>query len=753
MAELVDVATHKETDSQVMPEPPVRTAIAVIMTYFPRIEETYILREINELEAHGQPVVVVPIVREDPLIVHEEAKPWVKRALFTPFISRAIVISNLRSLIRDPRRYLRLIRTLVASSIWRPSTLIRSLSIVPKAVHLASLLTAKGVKHVHAHFATHATTMAYAIASVSDITFSFTVHGPDVFVHRLLLREKLRQARFVRCISTFNKAFLAGLYPQETEGKLEVVRTGVNPEVYEEASRLPRAARRHAQLLSISPLARRTGFGFLIDACAQLIKEGIEVDCAIVGDGPLRREAEQWIARHGLTDRVRLLGNLPQHEVARLLGQTDIFVLPSIIAPDGQMDGIPVSLMEAMAAGKPVVASALSGIPELVRDEVSGLLVDAAYPQRIASAIRRLIEEPALRERLGTSAREVVRERFDVRKTSQSLIRLLDRTGEINRPSPTTTERILNLNWARMNAGAIGVRRVHERGDSYLAEVTIHDGVTTRDVIVRQHCARTDRDPWESARTEFEILTTLRQSLGERDFDELTATAAACTVPKLLMFDEPNAAIVVERVDGTSVAGIMSDGVGRSNGRLGPALRKAGTWLRVMQERTAGDDDGRHILTAIVMLALRDVDLAAAGDRMLNQRRDAIFSRLRELEGRLATRQLPVTGHHGNYGPSNIFIGSRRIDVVDFGDYREGLPLEDVAEMLIHLELRAPAGSSRNTAMRRAFLDGYGMSEADLDDSAMRLFTMTRALQMLARDAVGDRDRRRIRTILMRCLR
>ena len=130
MAELVDVETQTPKAPEVMPEPPVRTAIAMIMTYFPRIEETYILREINELERHGQPVVVVPIVREDPLVVHEEAKPWVRRALFTPFISRAIVISNLRSLIEAPRRYLDLIRTLVASSIWRPSTLIRSLSIV-----------------------------------------------------------------------------------------------------------------------------------------------------------------------------------------------------------------------------------------------------------------------------------------------------------------------------------------------------------------------------------------------------------------------------------------------------------------------------------------------------------------------------------------------------------------------------------------------------------------------------------------------
>lgn len=751
MAGAVEVGIQTQNAAETATDPQVRTAIAVVMTYFPRLEETYILREINELERHGQPVVVVPIVRESPAIVHDEARPWLQRALFTPFLSRAIVASNFRSFFSQPGRYLRLLGTLIAGTIWRPSTLVRTLSVVPKAVYLAEVLEEKGVHHVHSHFATHASTLAYAIASVSNISFSFTVHGPDVFVHRLLLRKKLEKARFIRAVSTFNKAFLSGLYPRETEGKIEVLRTGVNPEIYEEASRRSsRTPHVRPQLLSISPLTARTGFGFLIDACARLIKDGVDLDCRIVGDGPLRRTAEQWIAQHGLTERVRILGKLPQHEVARLMGETDIFVLPSVIAHDGQMDGIPVSLMEAMAAGKPVVASSLSGIPELVRHDMNGLLVDAAHPQRIADAIRRLIDDPALRERLGNAAKTVVRERFDVRRTAQSLIRKFDRSGEINQPSRSTAERILNLNWARMNATALGVRRVHERGDSYLAEVTINDGVTTRDVIVRQHCDTSESDPRERARTEFEVLTTLRQSLRDRDFGDLTATAAACSVPKLVMFDEPNAAIVFERADGTSVAGIMNDGLTRANGRLGPALRKAGTWLRVMQERTATEGDGRHILTAVVLLALRDVDLVAAADRTLRRRRGAILERLQQLEAILSNRPLNVTGHHGHYAPENIFIGSRTIDVVDFGGYRDGLPLEDVAEMLIHLELRAGIRSEPYSAMRRAFFDGYG-TEAALDEESLQLFTLTRALQMLARDGVTEGNARTLRRIVARC--
>ncbi|HEX6099075.1 MAG TPA: glycosyltransferase [Thermoanaerobaculia bacterium] len=706
--------------------PRLRTAIAVLVTHFPRIDETFILREINELERKGQPVVVVPLVRLFPRVVHEEAKPWMQRALFTPLLDTAIFGSNLRTLLRDPLRYLRIFFTILVRTLWRPSTLLRSVAVFPKAVHLARVLPAMGVRHVHAHFATHATTVAWVISSFSDITYSFTVHGPDVFVHRLLLREKIAGAKFVRCISIFNKAFLTGLYPDVSRGKLEVVRTGVNPEVYEEASRLARRKTDRVQILSLAALSQHRGFPMLIDACARLIKAGHDIECRIVGEGRLRRVTEQWIARHGLSDRVRLLGSLPQHEVARLMGEADIFVFPSIIAVDGQMDGIPVSLMEAMAAGKPVVGSAISGIPELVRHEINGLLVDAAYPQRMETAIRRLIEDPALRARLGDAGRQTVRQQFDVRRTTAALVALLDRTAEANQASPTTSERIRQLNWRRLDAVAVGVRRVHERPDSYVAEVTITDGIAKQEVIVRQHCGDTIEESQARARHEFEVLTALRDSMQD-------------SVPHLLMFDEPHAAIVVKRADGKSLAGILREG----HGRVAPALRRVGAWLRTLQEQTRVDDDWRNIVTGVVFLGLQDLDLAAAADRSLQRRRTALGDRLRELETSVASNYRPIVGHHGNFIPENIFIGSRRVDIVDFSGYREGLPLEDVAEILLQLELR---GAGRES---RAFLEGYGSTVAP---EGLQLFTLTRALRLLAHGGVGRRERRKLHEIILRSL-
>ena len=728
MAEILEVQgepTNAAPDATAS-GPHVRTAIAVLMTYFPRIDETFILREVNELERKGQPVVVVPLVHVSARVVHEEAKPWMRRALFTPLLDAKIVRSNLRTFLAEPLRYLRILFTIIARTIWRPSTLLRSVALFPKAIHLARVLTAMGIRHVHAHFASHATTAAWVISSISDITYSFTVHGPDVFVHRLLLREKIAGARFVRCVSIFNKAFLTGLYPEVTRGKLEVIRTGVNPDIYEEASRSARRKPGPLQILSLAALAPHRGFPVLIDACARLINAGVDIECRIVGEGRLRRVTEQWIARHGLSDRVRLLGALPQHEVARLMGEADLFVLPSIIAVDGQMDGIPLSLTEAMAAGKPVIASAISGIPELVKHEHNGLLADAAYPQRIEAAIRRLMEDPELRVRLGEEGRRTVRERFDVRRTTASLIALLDRTSEVNQPGLTTAERIRALNWRRLNAVAVGVRRVHERADSYVAEVTITDGISSQEVIVRQHCGDSLEESRARARNEFEVLTALREAMHD-------------SVPHLLMFDEPNAALVVERADGKSLAGILREGPGR----MAPALRKAGAWLRTLQEQTRVDDDWRHIVTGIVVVALQDLDLAAAADRLLRHRRTFVADRLRELEGSVAGSYRPIVGHHGNFIPENIFIGSRRIDVVDFGSYREGLPLEDVAEMLLQLELRGVPRAAR------WFLEGYGST---VNPDGLRLFTVAGALRLLAREGVRPRERRKLREILQRSL-
>jgi hypothetical protein len=160
-----------------------RPPLAVLVSRFPLVTETFILREIIEIERQGQPVVLVPMIRETPVVVHEAAKPWVERALYTPWMFRV------------PLRTLPLLLRLVAGTLRRPGTLLRTLALFPKSVWLARELERRGVRHIHAHFATHPTTMALIIAALTKIPFSFTVHAHDIQLDRSLLRWKIRGRR------------------------------------------------------------------------------------------------------------------------------------------------------------------------------------------------------------------------------------------------------------------------------------------------------------------------------------------------------------------------------------------------------------------------------------------------------------------------------------------------------------------------------------------------------------------------------
>ena len=376
--------------------------LAVLVSRFPLVTETFILREISEMERQGQPVRLVPIIRENPHVVHEAAKPWVRRALYTPWTFRI------------PLRTVGLLLRLIAGTIGKPATLLRTIALFPKSVWLAGQLEREGVTHLHAHFATHPATMALIISTLTKIPFSFTVHAHDIQLDRSLLRWKIREARFVRSISEYNRRFLEELYV-EARGKIEVIHVGV---------RLPPTPRapRPATVLCVAAHKPYKGLPVLIEACRMLRAEGVDFRCDVVGDGPMRAQLEE------MNDgAVNLLGAREEQEVARMMEEASLFVLPSIIAPDGQMDGIPVALMEALAYGRPAVTTRVSGIPELVRDGVNGLLVEPGDPRALAQAMRALLEDPQRAAEMGARGRELVREEFELSRCTAQLVARLSR--------------------------------------------------------------------------------------------------------------------------------------------------------------------------------------------------------------------------------------------------------------------------------------------------------------------------------------
>jgi glycosyltransferase involved in cell wall biosynthesis len=402
---------------------PQQPPVAVLMSRFPSVTETFILREMIEMERQGIPVRVVSMIKETPPVLHDAVKPWIPRALFTPFLSPSVIAANVRMLARRPLRYLSLLARLIAGTIAKPFVLLKTLAIFPKSVAIAEQLERENVRHVHAHYASFPATMALIIATLGrGITFSITVHAHDIQVDRSLLRWKLREARFVRSISDYNKRFLEDLYPAEARGKIHVIHVGIEPEQYASAAK---PADGVPKLLCVAAHKPYKGLPHLIEACRILRDSGVAFHCDIVGHGPMHDELAALIRERGVEDVIVLAGPRPQEEVTRMMADAALFVLPSIVAPDGQMEGIPVALMEALASGRAVVSTTLSGIPELVEHGVSGLLVAPAEAAAFAEAVRTLLADRERAGAMGLRGREKVRSEFVLGDCVRQLVGLL----------------------------------------------------------------------------------------------------------------------------------------------------------------------------------------------------------------------------------------------------------------------------------------------------------------------------------------
>ncbi|MBV8518232.1 MAG: glycosyltransferase family 4 protein [Acidobacteria bacterium] len=403
---------------------PQRRPIAVVLSRFPTVTETFILREFVEMEAQGQPVRLVPMIKESPPVLHDAAKPWTARALYTKFLSPSILAANLAALARHPLRYFGLLARLILGTIDRPVVLAATLALFPKSIYLARELEREGIRHLHVHWASHPATLALIVSKFSNITYSITVHAHDIQVFRNLLDWKIDEARFVRTCTEFNRKLLEKLYPHETRGKMIVIHYGVEPDLYvDNTLRMPNKV---PTVLCVASHRPYKGLPYLIEACRMLRDEGVQFVCNLVGTGPMRVELEQMIRDRNLGDVVQLLGARPEAEVARLTKESDLFVLPSIIQKDGMMEGMPNALIEAMAGGRPVISTTIAGIPELIEEGKTGFLVPPESARALADAMRKLIEDPERARQMGERGRERIRREFDIHDIVAQLVARLD---------------------------------------------------------------------------------------------------------------------------------------------------------------------------------------------------------------------------------------------------------------------------------------------------------------------------------------
>jgi colanic acid/amylovoran biosynthesis glycosyltransferase len=380
-----------------------RQRVAYLVLQFPRLSETFVAREIAGLQARGWDVAIYPLWRNRSRQVHQLVKPLLPQVQWPRPLLGALVSTNLRVFRRRPLTYLRVLAFVAGEMRSGLKRGLKALAAFPLMVWIAEDMRRRGFRHVHAHFASYPALAALVARRLCGVSYSFTGHAYDLYVKPSRLPEKVAEAAFVVAISAYNQRILRQAGPTP----VHVVHCGVPvPE------RLPPYAPRRGHLLCVARLEEKKGHAYLIEACRILMERGVDVTCTCIGAGPLERALGEQIARSGLSERVVLAGPRTQEDVQRALSTAALFVLPSVVTASGNAEGIPVALMEAMAAGVPVVSTMTTGVPELIDDGLSGTLVPPRDAGALADAIARLLEDRERCERFRVAAFQRVATEF-----------------------------------------------------------------------------------------------------------------------------------------------------------------------------------------------------------------------------------------------------------------------------------------------------------------------------------------------------
>lgn len=383
--------------------------------------EAFIIPEILELLRQGHEVLAVPMYPRGN-VIHDDAKPLMDRVVAHPLLSPDVLKSAALELARNPVSAVSALASLFRGRNLK--ILLKNLAVYPKGLWLADLARSWGADHIHVHWVATTATMALVAGEVLGTPWSVTAHRWDIAENNLL-GLKADRAAFIRFISWSSLRMAESLGVKVQNESTYVLNMGV-PAALSEA----RADEHRQYDITLSPivvcpanLIAVKGHRYLLGAASILAERGVRVEMWFAGDGVLREELEQEVETQGLSKRVRFLGQLPHPELMRLYreeGARIIVVLPSVDLGNGEHEGIPVSLIEAMSHNIPVISTTTGGIPELLGGG-AGLLVLPGDPYALADGIQRLIEDPEWRRRLVRVGQERVEKEFAVGKVAARL--------------------------------------------------------------------------------------------------------------------------------------------------------------------------------------------------------------------------------------------------------------------------------------------------------------------------------------------
>ncbi|HEU5249031.1 MAG TPA: glycosyltransferase family 4 protein [Thermoanaerobaculia bacterium] len=400
--------------------------VGYVVKRFPRYSETFIVNEILAHEAAGVRIEIFSLRPPNDTHFQDSLSRVRAPVSYVPFSSvKAVEFWQAVEAAAE-----------VCPAVW--SELHRAVGDDPHDVYQALVLARevaiREIDHLHAHFATTPASVARLAAFFAGIPFSFTAHAKDIFhesVRPADLARKLSEAQAVVTVSDYNAEFLrqslgsAAARVRRVYNGLELVRFPY---------RDPQD--RKLEIVAVGRLVEKKGFGDLVAACSLLAGWGRDFRCEIIGTGPLQEDLARLVESHGLEEQVVLLGPRPRSEIIERVSRASVFVAPCVIGSDGDRDGLPTALLEAMALGTPCISTEVTGIPEVLHDGETGLLVRPGAWADLALAIARLLDDANLRVRLARAARRLIEREFDLERNAAQLRDVFD-SGRASRASAT----------------------------------------------------------------------------------------------------------------------------------------------------------------------------------------------------------------------------------------------------------------------------------------------------------------------------
>ena len=386
--------------------------VGYVLKMYPRFSETFIVHEILQQEAAGTHVEIFSLRLPIDGRFHE-ALARVQAPV--TYLSREHKASLFWSALREAAREVPTITDHLEELLAAPED--EALA----AVELAGAIRRSGLEHLHAHFGSIAAEVARLAARLTGITYSFTAHAKDIFHEDVVpaeLATKLREAHTAVTVSEFNKAHLRTEFGPDAAGVVRLYNS-VDLEAFPFATTGETSG--PARIAAVGRLVEKKGFGDLVTAVAALVDEGRDVHLDLVGTGPLEAALTEQVRELGLTDHVTMRGALPQTSVREIVADASVFAAPCVIGADGNRDGLPTVLLEALALGTPAVSTPVTGIPEIVRHEETGLLVPESDPTALAAALARTLDDPAGSAERSRAARALLEADFDFRDHAVTL--------------------------------------------------------------------------------------------------------------------------------------------------------------------------------------------------------------------------------------------------------------------------------------------------------------------------------------------